>query len=143
MEQATRLPPRRPKLVWVIFVLALLSVGYTALSLYLVLSGSIPLGEEEAKYFRSLTPIDYAVTGATGLLNLGGAIALFWLRKVALYLFAAAFAIGILGTLRHVADASFAAALGGPGVIGMLAGYALWIAVCIYAWRLKSRGVLT
>ena len=142
MEQATQLSPKRPKLVWVIFVLVLLTVGYTVLSLYLVLSGAIPLTAEEAKYVRSLTPFDYAVTGASSILNLAGAIALFRLRKIAFYLLTAAFVVGIVGTLPHVGDASFAAALGGPGFIGMLVGYALWGAVCVYAWRLKARGVL-
>ncbi len=33
-------------------------------------------------------------------------------------------------------------ALGGPGALGVLIAFAISIAVCIYAWRLKTRGIL-
>jgi hypothetical protein len=143
MQQAAQTSRKRPKLVWVIFLLTVLSVGYTALSSYLVLSGTIPLGPEEARYFQTLRPVDYAVTAAIGLVNVAAAIALFRLRSVAVYLYAAALAVGIVNVLVHAATTSFVAVLGGPGIIGASIGLACWTAVCIYAWRLKARGVLT
>jgi hypothetical protein len=141
MEQAAR-PARRPKLVWVIFLFTLLSVGYTALSFYLIYSGGVPLTAGELKYVRDLSTIDYGITGTVGLLKVAGAIVLFRLRSAAVYLYAAALAIGILHTLASAKIIAAAPFADRPGFIQILIGFAIWAAVCVYAWRLKARGVL-
>jgi hypothetical protein len=143
MEQAAQPPRRRPKLVWAIFLCTILSTGLVALSFALVLSGAIPLGPEEEEYFRNLTPTDYAFTVFNGSLNLVAAIALFRLKGIAVYLYAAALVFGVLYTLVLAATTNFTMALGGgSGMGGMLMGFVVWAAVCAYAWRLKVRGVL-
>jgi hypothetical protein len=133
---------KRPKLVWTVFLFYVLSSVYTALSFLLVFSGTIPVTPEQAAYFRSLSTFDWAITALTGLLNVVGAIAIFRLRKIAFHIFAAAFVLVILQTFVHIVTTNFAAALGGSGALGALIGYGILLAVCVYAWKLKARGVL-
>jgi hypothetical protein len=133
---------KRPKLVWVVFLFSLFSSGYTALAFILIYSGSIHVTPEQAAYFRNLSALDYTMSLVTALLNLAGAVCLFLLRKVAFHLFIAALGLVTLQTLVHAATTSFIAALGGSGVVGGLFGYVTLIAVCVYAWKLKARGLL-
>lgn len=134
---------KRPKLVWAVFLFYILSVGFTILSFALVLSGAVSVPPEQRAYLQSLSTFDWVVTVLTGALNVAGAIAIFLLRKVAFYLFSAAFVLVILQTLVHTVTTSFIAALGGSGAVGGLIGYGILFAVCIYAWRLRARGVLS
>ena len=108
----------------------------------MVYSGAVPLTSEQAAYLHSLSVFDHAVTGVSALLNLSGAIALFLLRKEALYLFGTGFVVIIVTTLLHAIFKGFLSALGGPGVWGMLIGLGIVAAVCWYTSRLKVRGVL-
>ena len=142
MDAAAQPPAKRPKLVWAVFLFYLFSVSYTALSFYLILSGSISVAPEQATYLRNLSAFDWAITVLTTTLNLVAAVSLFLLRKIAFHLFAASLVLGFLQTLVHAITTNFVAALGGPGAIGILIGYAISIAVCTYAWRLKARGAL-
>ena len=45
-------------------------------------------------------------------------------------------------TLVHAFTTNLTATLGGAGAFGLAFGYAISIAVCTYAWKLKARGVL-
>ena len=141
MDAAAQTPAKRPKLVWVVFLFYLFSLGYTALSFYLVLSGSVS-APGQATYLRNLSVFDWAITGLTAALNLAGAISIFLLRRIAFPLFATSLALSIFLTLVHVFTTSLTSALGGPGALGLAIGYAISIAVCTYAWKLRARGVL-
>jgi hypothetical protein len=142
MNAVPQPPAKRPKLVWIVFLFYLFSVAYTALSFFLVFSGSISVTPEQAAYFRTLSVFDWTITGVTAALNLAGAISIFLLRKSALPLFASSLGLSILQTLVHAYTTNFIAALGGPGALGVLIGFAISIAVCLYAWRLRARGTL-
>jgi|SRR5438445_628309 len=143
MDTVVQPSGKRPKLVWAVFLFYIFSVGYTALSFALIYSGAISLAPEQATYLRNLSTFDWAVTVLSGLLTAAAAIAIFLLRKISFYLFSVAFALGILQTLVHTITTNFVAAIGGPGAIGALIGYAILLAVCIYARRLSARGVLS
>jgi hypothetical protein len=142
MNAVAQPPARRPKLVWIVFLFYLFSVAYTALSFLLVFLGWISVTPEQAAYFRSLSVFDWTITGVTAALNLAGAISIFLLRKSAFPLFASSLGLSILQTLMHAYTTNFIAALGGPGALGVLIGFAISIAVCAYAWRLKAQGIL-
>lgn len=132
----------RPKLVWAVFLFYILSAGFNLLLFALVYSGLLPVTPDPAAYYRNLSIFDWVVTVLSGLLHVGGAIAIFLLRKIAFYLFSAAFVLVILEILVHTYTSNFIDALGGPGAVGTLLVYGILLAVCIYAWRLSSRGVL-
>jgi hypothetical protein len=78
----------------------------------------------------------------TGLFNLTAAFLLFQLRPVAFKLFVISFAANILNTLYHIASKGFLAALPAGGFFGMLLGWGMLLAICLYAWRLEKNGTL-
>ena len=133
---------RRPKLVWVVFLWYLLSGGYTLLSFALIYSGIVSLRAEAAAYLTSLSPLDQAATVLLLLLNLGGAVALLLLRKVAFQLFAVALTLSLVLTIIHTFAKGLVPALGGGGTVGLVLGYGVGILVCVYSWRLRARGAL-
>jgi hypothetical protein len=126
----------------VIFFFTLLWVAFIALSLYLVQSGVVPLNPEQLRYTRSLSSIDYGITALVSILNVAGAIALIRLRSAAIYLYATALAVGILHRLIAANIIATAPTSDRPSGIQTFIGFAVWAAICAYAWRLKARGVL-
>jgi hypothetical protein len=141
MDAAAQPSTKRPKLVWVVFFFYLFSVVYTGLSFFAIFSGSIYTPEQIA-YFRNLSTLDWTILGVTATLNLAGATSMFQLRKIAFPLFAASLALSILQTLVHAFTTNFTTTVGSAGALGVGIGFAIAIAVCVYAWRLKERGVL-
>jgi predicted nucleic acid-binding Zn ribbon protein len=136
--------PKRPKLVWLVFLFYLFSVAYTALSFLLIFSGAISVTAEQAAYFRNLSAFDYTITVLIATSTLAAAVSLFLLRKIAFHLFAASLGLQILQTLVQTITTNFLTVLGSPGAtgLGLLIGFAISIAVVIYAWILKERGAL-
>ena len=120
-----------------------LSAVWTLLSFYLIGSGTIPLTPEQQTYFQSLTSLDYGFAILGGLLNLAGATALFLLRKAALPLFGAAFALNVAGTFWSMFGKNGFEAIGVSGLIGAFIGMAILGAIVLYTRNLISRGVLT
>jgi hypothetical protein len=133
---------KRPILVWLISLFILLSAIWTLLSFYLILTGAIPLDPAQKAYFDRLTLIDHVSTIIPGLLNMSAAVALFLLRRIALYLFLSASGLSFVLAAWHATAKGWVEALGGAGLIGALIGYVLMIAVLIYTWRLSKKGVL-
>ncbi len=138
----TAIKKKRPIWVWVISIFYLLSAGYTLLSFYLIHTGAIPLKPVQQAYFDNLSTLDYTITILIGAANFLGAIALFLLRKQAFYLFLSALCAGMLLTILHSIGKGWIAAVGGPGLIGMLLGWGIAVAVIAYSRRLINRGLL-
>ena len=134
---------RRPRLVWAIFIWYVFSAGYTLLSFALIFAGRVPLSAEASRYLSSLSPLDYTVTILALLLNLGGAVALLLLRQAAPHLFSAALLLNIVSVALHALTKGLVAALGTGGPIGLILGYGIAALVCVYAWQLYARGMLT
>jgi len=136
------IPAKRPALVWVISIFYFLSAGWTTLSLALVLSGGIPLSPAQQQYVSSLTAFDYASTLVIGISNLAGTVLLLLLRRHAYLFFAGAFGLGILLTLYQILTRNWLGAAGGAGLIGAAIGWAISMAVILYARSLVKKGVL-
>ena len=134
---------RRPVLVWVVFLWFVFSAGYTLLSFALIFSGRVPLSDQASRYLSSLSPLDYAVTILALLLNVVGAVALLLLRRSAPYLFSAALLLSIASVVLHALTKGLVTALGAGGPIGLILGYGVSALVCLYAWRLYARGILS
>lgn len=79
---------------------------------------------------EDLTPVEWAVLLLQSFIALSAAIALFFLRKEALYLFTAGFVIGFAWLLWH--------SLSVMAVTGML----ILTAVCLYTRQLSKQGHL-
>jgi len=54
----------RPKLVWATTIFYVISVPFTLLSFYSVLTGQVPLSPAMQAYFDSLSAFDYSLTGS-------------------------------------------------------------------------------
>ncbi len=134
---------KRPGWVWAISIFFFFSAGWTLLSFYLIYTGTVSLNPAQQAYFNNLTILDYSLTILMGFANLVGAISLFLLRKVALYLFVTALFANLLMTVWHIVFKGWAVAIGAPGLLGAIIGLGILVAVCFYSWRLTKSGVLT
>jgi hypothetical protein len=133
---------KRPKLVWVITIFYLVSVGWTLLSFILIYSGSIAVTEAQAAYFRSQNMVDMLFTVLIGLLNLVGALHLFLLRRRAYHMFLSAFILGLVMIVYQILFKNWLAAIAGPGLFGAAIGWGISIAVIIYTKRRAKAGTL-
>lgn len=140
MEEATRKPPA---LVWVISIFTILSVLFGMLSIYLVASGTFRLPEQTASHLTELSAFDYGLAVVLAAAQLYAAIAFIRLKKIAFYLFAATFVINLASSAWQGIDAAIPAEAGSAPLVGMFVGWAISLAICIYAGWLAKRGVLT
>ena len=141
-QEPPAIPVKRPALVWVIFILYLLSAGWVILSFALIHSGAIPLNEAQQEYFGSQAILDYGAILVCGALNLAGAIFLFRLKKPAFHLFATAFGLGLAVTGYHIVAKNWLGAVGVPALVGAVTSWGISIAIIVYSKRLISKGVL-
>lgn len=133
---------KRPKLVWVITIFYVISAGWTLLSFALIYSGVIQVNKAQEVYFKSQTFLDALITVAIGSLNVIGSISLFLLKRKAFYLFLSAFILSMLMSVHHIFLRNWLAAIGGPGLIGAIIGWAINVAVIFYARRLINHDIL-
>ncbi len=127
---------RRPVLVWIISVFYIFG---STLSL-LVYSGIIHLPFTEDSFFRSAPMVDRILTILLLVVSLGAAIALFLLRRLALYLFAGAFVLRLLMTILHPPSQGL---LAPAGLIMLASSLALPLVICLYSWALVRTETLT
>jgi hypothetical protein len=144
-EQENEIRPelrKRPKLVWVISIWYILSLGWTALSLALIYGGVIQINEAQKTYFDSLNTLTRILTIFIYTLNVIGAILLFLLRRYAYYCFLTAFAIGIFSTIYQTIYNNWFSAINGLGLIGLVFSCLFNIAIIYYSWSLIKKNIL-
>ena len=149
MAQDPAPPPRRPAWVWVIFVYFVVSSAWGLLTRALIVLGIYPLPAEELAILRN-QPIGGVLFGfGVMALNLSAAIWLWLLRKRAFDLFVAALALSVASVIWQLM-------MGGPlatlltrgalvlviGMFGLIVGWGITVAICLYAWSLRQSGVL-
>jgi hypothetical protein len=132
---------KRPRLVWVVFLYYVVTVVPAAGGLLLVWH-SAPHSVPARTAIESMPPMFWILLGLTMALQLAGAIALFRLRRMALPLFAGGLCITILQWTTQHNEYTFSGAESHGTYVGLL-GLAIEFLVCAYAWRLRSRSVLT
>jgi len=126
---------RRPAAVWII--LAFYTMG-TALSIFVYWGGlSLVLGEVS---FHESSFFDRILGFLLGLTNLWGAVALFQLRRHALYVFIGALVIRSVSLLWHQPGSAL---LNQTGLRVLAGSLALPLAVTAYTWRQKRNGILS
>ncbi|WP_343674363.1 hypothetical protein [Paraburkholderia heleia] len=130
--------PKRPILVWVVFLYYLVTIVPAAGGL-LVVWHSAPFSAKARMAVESMTTLAWTLLGLTFALQLGGAVTLFKLRRIAFPLFVGAFGCIILQMrIQHQENT-----VSGPGNHVPALGLAIDLFVCAYAWRLRSRSALT
>lgn len=111
--------------------------------LWLIQTGSVNLPAEELAMVKK-TAMVWTLGGLLPMANLAGAISLFLLRKIAVYIFSGMFAAGLINGIIQLIllDWSFQT-ISSQSLAQVVVGYAITLAVCIYAFRLKEQNVLT
>jgi hypothetical protein len=132
----------RPTLVWVICAFYALGAVGMALSFVRLYTGGLPLTPAQAHYFQSLSTFDVVASLTIQLIHVTAVVLLFLMRKQAAYLFPAGLVIGLVLTGFHAVTKGWVAAMGEAGLVGMLIGWGVGIAVCLYVWRLLRRHML-
>ena len=122
-------------MIWIISLFYLLG---TVLSLF-VYFGGVPLPFSDQIHLQS-PAVDLALELLLGTANLGGALALFLLRRQALYLFVGAFFLRSLLLIWHPPGFSYFDPMGARVLAGSLA---LPITVSAYTWRQVKTGLLS
>lgn len=108
----------------------------------MIYSGGVSLHEAEATYFKAKPLLDILFTLAFASVNFIGTIYLFMLRQTSFYLFLSGFVIGILMTVYQIFFQNWLATIGGPGLIGVIIGWTINIAILIYVRNLIKYNVL-
>lgn len=122
---------RRPRWVWVISVYYLCMFVFSYLALFLFLSHSVAVPEAIRAHIENLTAIEWLVLVIQSFIAVSGAVALFFLRQQAYYLFTTGFVIGLGWILWR-----------SPSLMASI-GMAILAAVCLYTRRLTKEGKLT
>jgi hypothetical protein len=152
---AAPVAPARPVLVWIISIFYFVCTPISLASLLLmpflfsfILHSNIgaQMPEAQRHLLESYGPVDYILGAANSLIVFVGALYLFWLRRPALYCFAATFVIGVVNVIYKIAFQNWLASLAGPGMVGgifgMVFGFGLSIAIIAYIAHLFYKGVL-
>lgn len=139
----SRQASKRPTWVWVISLFFFISAGYTILSYALIYSGSVPLTAGQKAYFSSLSYFDHAAAVTIAFLNITAAVLLFRLKRLAPFFFLSAFFLGLLSFSYQIAAKNWLASINGAGLLGVVIGQLLLVAIIFYAFRLRKRGVLS
>lgn len=103
---------------------------------------AIAIPDATQKYLDSLTTLDYAFSIIIGLANLTGAVSLFFFRRVAYSLFLGSLIANIFMSVWHALTKDLLTAFVSGGAIGIIIGWGMLLAVCIYAKNLSKTGVL-
>jgi hypothetical protein len=143
-------PPRvRPGWVRGIFIFYVISTAWGLLARALIQLGVYPLPEEQLAILRNQSTGSVLFGMGLTILSLVAATWLWLLRKRAFELFVAALALSIASVIWQLF-------MGGPlatlltrnalviaiGFFGLIVGWGISVAICLYAWRLRQRGVL-
>lgn len=122
---------RRPPGVWIISTYYLCMFVLSYLLLFLALSHSVPMPAEITALAENRTALEWVVLVIQSFIALSGAIALFFLRKMAYYLFGTGFVIGLGWIVWH--------SLTLMAATGML----ILLAAILYTRKLSKQGTLT
>ncbi|WP_028224286.1 hypothetical protein [Paraburkholderia ferrariae] len=125
--------PKRPILVWAVFLYYLITIVLAAVGLLMVWHRA-SYSAQARTVLDSMTALGWTLLWMTMALKLGGAIALFGLRRIAFLLFAGGLCLTVLQLTMH-----HESLLSGADSFRL----AIQLLVCAYAWRLRARSVLT
>ncbi len=133
----------RTVLVWIITLFMGIGVVGGAVSTIAALLGSPLGGAEAAQYTKHLTAVDHIFALIGSAIGAFATVALFRLKRYALPLFIAMFLLGIVVFAFNILlRPEYKALFEMTGYWGLLAGWAVNIAIIAYIWRLRAKGVL-
>lgn len=132
---------KRPLLVWAILAFYLFSAAAWFVQSGMMLIGP-PSGRLDAQG-HAYTAFDYFESAGFVGLKLYAAIMLFRLRRIAAKLFLAALVLNVIATGYDLALKGLPPP-GGPVILfSLIIGFGIFVLICLYAWWLERRHVLT
>jgi hypothetical protein len=132
---------KRPLLVWVILAFYLLSATTLLVKSATMLIG--PTSGQLDAQGHAYTPFDYLESAGFVGLKLYAAIMLFRLRRIAVKLFLATFVLNVIATGYDLVSKGLPPPGGPATLFSLIIGFGIFLLVCLYAWRLERRHVLT
>lgn len=134
--------PRRPVLVWIIFLFYLISCVQVIVAMFFVAAGGVDMAPEQQAYLARFTVMDRVIGYANAGITLVGVTLLFSLRKQAVNVLALAFALNLFSTAVVWIKTDPAAVTSPTGLLAQALGLGMLGLVVFYSWRLSKRGVL-
>jgi hypothetical protein len=135
--------------VWIISIFIVVTSIWGLLFQLLIRVGAFPVPEQQQAMLRSQSTASVVLTLVLTFLNLVAAIWLWLLRKRAFDLFVTAFAVSLIGLAWQFIGVGPLSTLAGQGLLVLvvtifsaIVGWGISLAICLYAWRLRQRGVL-
>ncbi len=136
-------PSGRPGWVWVIVIFYALGIVGTLISTIAVLAGRPLGGQAASSYLSNLTTLDHVFSLIVASVSALGTIALFRMKRRALHFLLAVFLLSVANFGINVAlRPAYRAMFDQVGYWGLIAGWAINIAIVLYVWRLQTKGLL-
>uniref|UniRef100_I2Q362 Uncharacterized protein n=1 Tax=Desulfovibrio sp. U5L TaxID=596152 RepID=I2Q362_9BACT len=142
MTEENAAAPKRPILVWVIFLFYLVSSIQVIVGLFFVTAGGVEMTPEGQAYLAKFTVMDRVIGYVNAGLTLVGVTLLLAQRRQAVNVLALAFALNLFSTAVVWVKTDPASVIAPTGLLAQAVGIALFGAVVYYSWRLLKRGVL-
>jgi hypothetical protein len=141
MPGLARTTIKRPLLVWVVLTIYLFSAAA-----WFVQSGTRLIGPPSGRLDaqgHAYTAFDYFESAGFVGLKLYAAIMLFRLRRIAVKLFLATLLLNFVATGHDLVSKGLPPPGGAVILFSLIIGFGMLVLVCLYAWRLERRHVLT
>jgi hypothetical protein len=135
-------PRKRPVLVWLILILQGFGVIAILLSTWALVAGKFPMTPQLQAYFNGLGMLGHGVTAGIALVTLVGSIQLFRLRARSPDILLAGFVLLLLWDAYQYFALPVFGEIFAAGWIGNVISFALTIAIILYAYGLRRRGIL-
>jgi hypothetical protein len=137
--------PKRPIAVWIICLLFFTCMPFGLFSLGLpTLMQRVPhLPPAQREYLESLGMFNYYLpTFINFVLMLTWAIQFFRLQRNSIYFLAVALAFGLATSLMNIFTSNWLEIINLAGIIGMIVGWGINLALLYYNWYLIQKGTL-
>ncbi len=134
---------KRPILVWVIFLFYLISSVQIIVAMFFIAAGGVDMAPEQMAYLAKFTVLDRVIGYINAAVTLVGVTLLLALRKLAVTVLAAAFALNLFSTAVVWLRTDPTTVIAPTGLMAQVLGIVIFGAVVYYSWRLEKRGVLS
>ena len=135
-------PPRRPVLVWIIFLFYLISSVQVIVAMFFIAAGGVDMAPEQQAYLARFTVMDRVIGYINAAVTLVGVTLLLAQRRQAVNVLALAFSLNLFSTAVIWLKTDPAAVTSPAGLAAQILGVGMLGLVVFYAWRLLKRGVL-
>jgi len=129
--------------IWVVSIPYILIALYTFFSHYLIISGSVELGDSARSYYRGLGAIDFAAIFGAPLFESIAAFLLLFRKKQSYYFWVISIAFNSLSYFNAIVFHNWLSDFTMTKLSGIIIRFAALIAIAFYCRYLTKRNILT